>query len=58
MGFLACLTAIIIGNYFGDRFTHYPLISYFYVYLALVMKALEWSNGEKKSEDIGSASHQ
>lgn len=47
--FLACVTALIVGNYFGDRFTHYPLISYFYVYLAMVMKALEWSNSEQQS---------
>ncbi len=42
MCFLACVTAVIIGNYFGDRFTHYPLICYFYVYLAMVVKAKEW----------------
>lgn len=55
--FLACVTALIVGNYFGDRFTHYPLISYFYVYLAMVMKALEWSNREQRSENISSASY-
>jgi len=53
--FLACVTALIIGNYFGDRFTHYPLIAYFYVYLAIVMKALEWSDSEKQSKNISSA---
>lgn len=41
-GFLACMAAIIVGNLFGDRFTHYPLISYFFVYLAIVVKLLEY----------------
>jgi O-antigen ligase len=53
--FLACMTSLIIGNYFGDRFTHYPLISYFYVYLAMVMKSLEWSESEQQSENISPA---
>lgn len=52
--FLSCTAALIFGNYFGDRFTHYPLISYFYVYLAMVMKALEWTNNEQQTENIGS----
>lgn len=53
--FLACMTSLIIGNYFGDRFTHYPLISYFYVYLAMVMKSLEWSEREQQSENSSPA---
>lgn len=38
IGFLACISAIIVGNFFGDRFTHYPLISYLFIYLAIVTK--------------------
>lgn len=53
--FLAALVSMALGNYFGDRFTHYPLISYFYVYLAMVMKALEWSESEQRSQDLSPA---
>ena len=42
-GFLACTFAVIVGNMFGDRFTHYPLIAYFFVYLAIVVKAVDWN---------------
>jgi O-antigen ligase len=35
-GMVACTAALIIGNVFGDRFTHYPLIAYFWVYAGLV----------------------
>lgn len=43
-GFIPCMVAMIIGNYFGDRFIHYPLISYFFVYLGVVAKGLKLSN--------------
>lgn len=36
-GFLPCTAAILIGNVFGDRFSHYPLISYYYVYMAIIL---------------------
>lgn len=42
-GFIPCMVAMMIGNYFGDRFTHYPLISYLFVYLAMVAKGVEIS---------------
>lgn len=42
-GFAACVTAMLVGNFFGDRFTHYPLIAYFFVYLAMIVKAHEWT---------------
>jgi len=46
IGFLACLSALVVGNYFGDRFTPYPLIAYFYVYLAIITKVCEWSRNK------------
>ena len=42
-GFIACMVAMIVGNFFGDRFSYYPLISYFFVYLAIVVKGIEMS---------------
>jgi O-antigen ligase len=39
IGMLSCMGAFLLGNMFGDRFTHYPLITYFWVYLALVLRA-------------------
>lgn len=51
IGFLACLASLVVGNYFGDRFTHYPLISYFYVYLAMLMKTLDWRNNDNQQEN-------
>lgn len=47
IGFTACVVSMLVGNFFGDRFTHYPLIAYFYVYLAMVVKAYEWVYGRK-----------
>ena len=46
VGMVPCMIAMLIGNLFGDRFTHYPLISYFYVYMAIVMKGIELSRKE------------
>ena len=52
LGFLACIAALAVGNLFGDRFTHYPLISYFYVYLAMIIKGLDWSVDEQQQPGI------
>ena len=30
---------MVCGNLFGDRFTYYPVIAYFWTYVALVLKA-------------------
>ncbi|HFC54002.1 MAG TPA: O-antigen ligase family protein [Gammaproteobacteria bacterium] len=40
LGVLATVVALAVANMFGDRFSHYPLITYFWVYLALVLRAL------------------
>jgi len=39
LGVLAAVVSLFLGNFFGDRFTHYPLSAYFWVYLALVLRA-------------------
>jgi putative inorganic carbon (HCO3(-)) transporter len=31
--------SLIISNLFGDRFTYYPVVAYFWAYVALVVKA-------------------
>ena len=43
-GMIPCMVALLIGNFFGDRFTHYPLISYFFVYMAIVCRGIEISD--------------
>lgn len=40
IGLFGIVCSFAFGNIFGDRFTHYPLAAYFYVYLALVLRAL------------------
>jgi O-antigen ligase len=39
LGMTACMVSMLFGNVVGDRFSHYPLITYFWVYLALVLRA-------------------
>lgn len=39
LGLVGAWMALICGNIFGDRFTYYPMIAYFWVYVALVVKA-------------------
>ena len=36
LGFMACVVAMIVANMFGDRWTHTPLGSYYWVFLGLV----------------------
>lgn len=40
IGFFGVVVSLAFGNIFGDRFSHYPLSAYFYVYLALTLRAL------------------
>ncbi len=49
VGMMPCFVALLIGNLFGDRFTHYPLITYFYIYMGLVVRALAISREENCS---------
>ena len=39
LGLVGAWTALICGNLFGDRFTYYPVVAYFWTYVALVLKA-------------------
>lgn len=40
IGLFGVIVSLAFGNIFGDRFTHYPLSAYFYVYLAVALRAL------------------
>lgn len=40
LGMVGAVTALVIANMTGDRFSYYPLIGYFWVYLALVQRCL------------------
>jgi O-antigen ligase len=47
LGMVAAWLALIIGNCFGDRFTYYPVIAYFWAWLGLTLKARELAVGER-----------
>ena len=36
VGFIGCTFAVIVGNFFGDRWTHFPLGAWWWVFLGLV----------------------
>ena len=38
LGMCAAFVALLCGNFFGDRFTHYPMIAHFWLYLGLVLR--------------------
>jgi hypothetical protein len=42
LGMCAAWVALVITNIWGDRFTYSQMIGYFWVYLALVLKAREF----------------
>jgi putative inorganic carbon (hco3(-)) transporter len=46
LGMLGALAAMITGCCFGDRFTYYPMISYFWVYFALTLRAWQLEREE------------
>jgi putative inorganic carbon (HCO3(-)) transporter len=39
LGMVGAWLALVLGNCFGDRFTYYPMIGYFWVFLALTLKS-------------------
>lgn len=39
LGALGAWVALVVGNVFGDRFTYYPMIGYFWVYVGLLLKS-------------------
>lgn len=46
LGMCAAWVALVIANIWGDRFTYSQMIGYFWVYLALVLKAREFALAE------------
>jgi O-antigen ligase len=51
LGMCAAWIALVIGNIWGDRFTYTVMIGYFWVYLALTLKAREFALGERAAEE-------
>lgn len=43
LGMVGAWLALVLGNCFGDRFTYYPMIGYFWVFLALTLKARDFN---------------
>jgi O-antigen ligase len=41
IGLTAAFVALMIGNVFGDRFTHYPMIAHFWLYVGLALRGLQ-----------------
>lgn len=41
IGLMAAFVALLIGNVFGDRFTHYPMIAHFWLYAGLGLRGLQ-----------------
>jgi O-antigen ligase len=39
LGLVGAWMGLVCGNLFGDRFTYYPVVAYFWTYVALVLKA-------------------
>lgn len=55
LGLVGVVVSLAFGNIFGDRFTHYPLSAYFYVYLAISLRALiltRENNSDSTTEGI------
>ncbi|MFC3815753.1 O-antigen ligase family protein [Lysobacter sp. GCM10012299] len=46
LGLLGAWISMIISNLFGDRFTYYPVVAYFWTYVALVVKARQLPSEE------------
>jgi len=52
LGMIGAWLALILGNCFGDRFTYYPVISYFWIYLGLTLKAHELVEAPAATADV------
>ncbi|HET9835698.1 MAG TPA: O-antigen ligase family protein, partial [Rhodanobacteraceae bacterium] len=50
LGLCAAWIAMVIGNIWGDRFTYTQMIGYFWVYLALALKAREFETSGRVAE--------
>ena len=49
LGLAGAWVALLIGNVFGDRFTHYPMIAHFWLYLGLALRGLQLRYAELDS---------
>jgi O-antigen ligase len=49
LGMVGAWLALMLGNCFGDRFTYYPVIGYFWVYLGLTLKARQIIDDERNA---------
>jgi len=49
LGMVGAWLALILSNCFGDRFTYYPMIGYFWAFLGLTLKARELVVAERAS---------
>lgn len=53
IGLTAAFVALVIGNAFGDRFTHYPMIAHFWLYVGLGVRGLQL----RLADEIEGGSH-
>lgn len=52
LGLAAAFVALLVGNGFGDRFTHYAMIAHFWLYLGLLLRAMQLqSHAAQESAD-------
>jgi O-antigen ligase len=49
LGFSACVIAVMVGNFFGDRWTYLPLGAYFWVFLGMIEKGNLITENEDRS---------
>jgi len=46
LGMMGAWIALVCGNCFGDRFTYYPMIAFFWVYVGVMLKLQELEGGK------------
>ncbi len=51
IGLSGAFVALMIGNVFGDRFTHYPMIAHFWLYIGLALRGLQLRAAELTEMD-------
>jgi putative inorganic carbon (hco3(-)) transporter len=50
LGLAGAWIALLIGNVFGDRFTHYAMIAHFWLYVGLALRGLQLHYAEPTAE--------